>query len=178
MGEIGAPPPVRRIVSAIFSDRASLSGAVEALAQEHGGVRQLGQEMSFDFTDYYESEMGGNLRRGFFEVEGLVSSEELVALKRFTSDVERRVAAPDGRRRVNLDPGILSAERLVLASTKNAPHRLYLGRGIYAELTLVYQSGGFQALPWTYPDYASEAVRGLLCDVRKRYLAELKEGRA
>lgn len=174
MGRVGAPPPVRGIISAVFSDRDALAEATSALAAELGAVELLGDEMSFDHTDYYEAEMGPGLRRCFLEIAGLAPPDALVSMKTFTREVEQRFTT-DGRRRINLDPGILSRERFVLASTKNAPRRLYLGQGIHAELTLVYESGDFQAQPWTYPDYASAPVRALLRDARRRYLAELKE---
>jgi len=174
MGRSGVPQPVRTVVSAIFADRDTLSVALDRIAAELGPLRELGEEMSFDFTTYYDKEMGAGLRRRLLVVDGLSPPDGLPALKRMTNELEQQTAV-DGRRRVNLDPGALSSGRFALASTKDAPHRIYLGEGIFAELTLVYQSGGFQALPWTYPDYAASGVRALLEDERRTYLSELKE---
>jgi len=56
-------------------------------------------------------------------------------------------------RPLNLDPGYLTEAKLVLASTKDHAHRIYLGRGIYAEVTLHYQNGRWQSHDWTYPDF-------------------------
>jgi len=83
--------------------------------------------------------------------------------------------AKDGRRRVNIDPGYLLLERLVLASGKNFSHRIYLDNGIYADLTLIYQHGGFQKLPWTYPDYADQPMLAFLQQVRRKYALDLKQ---
>ena len=80
----------------------------------------------------------------------------------------------DQKRRVNIDPGYLVLERFVLATGKNFAHRIYLGRSIYADLTLVYRRGGFQTLPWTYPDYAAETMLKFLDQVRQKYVLEMK----
>ena len=78
-----------------------------------------------------------------------------------------------GRRRVNLDPGYLLLERFVLASGKNFTHRIYIGQGIYADLTLMFQKGAFRTLPWTYPDYAARDMQSFLTQVRRKYAADL-----
>ena len=74
---------------------------------------------------------------------------------------------------MNLDPGYLLYERFVLATGKNFSHRIYIGRGIYADLTLVYQKGAYRSLPWTYPDYAADTMRAFLTTVREHYAADL-----
>ena len=78
-------------------------------------------------------------------------------------------------RQVNIDPGFLLMERLVLATGKNFAHRIYIGKCIYADLTLIYQKNGYQPLPWTYPDYAHESIRNFLILVRNKYMEDLKE---
>jgi hypothetical protein len=94
--------------------------------------------------------------------------------KVFTNRLEERFSL-GGRRPVNLDPGYVAKERLVLATGKNYTHRLYLEHGIYGDLTLLYSRGGFQPLPWSYPDYAQGEVPELLGQVRRKYLWQLKE---
>ena len=79
-----------------------------------------------------------------------------------------------GRRRVNIDPGYLLYERFVLASGKNFSHRIYIGKKIYADLTLIYQRGVFEKLPWTYPDYADQPIISFLERARARYSADLE----
>jgi hypothetical protein len=79
-----------------------------------------------------------------------------------------------GRRTANIDPGYLLLERLVLATGKNYSHRIYIGRGIYADLTLIYRDGAYRALPWTYPDYAGEPLRRFLTAVRRKYAFDIR----
>jgi Domain of unknown function (DUF4416) len=112
----------------------------------------------FDFTDFYESEMGEGILRRFLVFDDLVSVERLAEIKRTTNDIEQCICEdlghPPTLRPVNIDPGYVTLSKLVLATTKDASHRIYLQRGIYAEATLRYMNGGWQACPWTYPDYA------------------------
>jgi hypothetical protein len=86
--------------------------------------------------------------------------------------------AHEGRRPINLDPGYLTAAQFVLATGKNYSHRIYLGQGIYADLTLVFAGGAFQPLAWTYPDYRDGVLQGFLGRVRRKYLADVKGMRA
>ena len=91
-----------------------------------------------------------------------------------TNDLESKYSRDD-RRRVNLDPGYLLRERFVLATGKNFSHRIYIGRRIYADLTLIFTKGVFQTLPWTYPDYADKKMLGYLEQVRSKYVSDLKQ---
>ena len=127
----------------------------------------------FDFTDYYAGEMGSPLYRRVLVFERLIEQEHLVRIKVKTNQIEQAFAV-QGARQVNLDPGYLLLERFVLATGKNFSHRIYLGQGIYADLTLVFQDGRYQALPWTYPDYASPQLRDFLLQARQRYRRDLK----
>jgi hypothetical protein len=120
--------------------------------------------------------MGGPLVKRFLSAERLMDPGDLAALKVFTTDLEAGFSQ-DGRRKVNIDPGYVSLERLVLATGKNYLHRIYLGRGVYADLTLVYEKGGFQPLAWTYPDYAAPEVRAVLGLMRERLLDQLRDWR-
>jgi len=101
-----------------------------------------------------------------------IAQERLAEIKLATNAIEQ-CRAVDGRRTVNLDPGYLLLERFVLASGKNYAHRIHVGRGIYADLTLVFQRGEFRALPWTYPDYADHPLRRFLSAVRQKYGLDL-----
>ncbi|MDX9784733.1 MAG: DUF4416 family protein [Spirochaetia bacterium] len=138
-----------------------------ALEQRFGSIRTHTRQELFQWTDYYNSEMGQPIWRSYIEFETLVDPSTLADIKRATNDIEERFAL-EGRRRVNLDPGLLAPGRFVLATTKDRAHRLALKDGIYAELTLIYEKKFFHALPWTYPDWASEPVRLLLAGWRGR----------
>jgi hypothetical protein len=112
------------------------------------------------------------LVRRIWSFEPLVDPGALAAIKLSTNDLERAWSV-DGRRRVNLDPGYVSLSKLVLATTKNHGHRVYLRDGIYAEVTLRYREGAFCPWPWTYPDYATAAYCALFGQIRRRYVAQL-----
>jgi len=131
-------------------------------------------DISFNFTDYYEEEMGPNLLRRFYSFQQLRSPEELAAIKVFTNSWESERFFPGGGRRVNLDPGFLSLGRLMLATTKNRAHRIPLSQGIYAEVTLMYQGKAFQALPWTYPDFRDPGYQEILLEIRRLYREQLR----
>jgi hypothetical protein len=164
--------PVKLVVGLISSDQSLLAEAQSALAEGFGTVTVKSEEIPFSFTDYYEKEMGPNLIRQWVGFHGLIESEQLVDFKRTTGSLEKRFIGPNHKRRVNLDPGLLSLHNLVLASTKGFAHRIYLRDGIYAELTLLFQSGKFQPLAWTYPDYQTPTCQDFLMRCRKELLAD------
>jgi hypothetical protein len=80
----------------------------------------------------------------------------------------------DGRRRINIDPGYISLERLILATGKNYTHRIYLSKGIYADLTLIFQKRSFRPLEWTFRDYATPEIIGFFNDLRKKYKEHIR----
>lgn len=130
-----------------------LRGVGDAL----GPIAVVSEELSFAHTGYYEAEMGPGVRRVFAGLSGAFDPGELVELKLRSNELEDRWVRM-GRRRVNLDPGFLGLAQLVLASGKPAGHRVYLDRGIYGEVELVFSDGTFHPLPWTYPDYREPAA--------------------
>jgi hypothetical protein len=164
--------PVKLVVGLLTSDQSLLTEAQSALAEGFGTVTVKSEEIPFSFTDYYEKEMGPNLIRQWVGFHGLIESEQLVDFKRTTGSLEKRFFGPNHKRRVNLDPGLLSLHNLVLASTKGFAHRIYLRDGVYAELTLLFQSGKFQPLAWTYPDYQTPVCQDFLMRCRKELLAD------
>lgn len=176
------PAPARLVVSLLFDGGADQATdlppiAVEALAglEAAYGVADLKSPvLPFEFTRYYEPEMGANLRRIMVAFAALVAPERLVEIKHFTAALEQKLAAPDGRRRVNLDPGLVTVDNFILATGKKNPHRVYLREGVYADLTLIYKSGHFAPLPWTYPDYASPDLKDWIESVRARLLEDLR----
>ena len=164
--------PVKLVVGLISTDRNLLEQAQSALAEGFGTVTEKSPEIPFSFTDYYEKEMGPNLIRQWVAFHDLVESEQLADFKTTTHSLEKRFIGPNGKRRVNLDPGLLSLHNFVLASTKGYAHRIYMHGGIYADLALIFQSGKFQPLPWTYPDYQTPVCQEFLMRCRKELLAD------
>ncbi len=170
--------PAMLMASILYRQGAYRDLALERLNALFGPVAVQGPEFAFDQTTYYEAEMGANLRRILVGFAPLVPRESLVECKLATNALEQELADGSGRRRVNVDPGLLTVENLVLATGKNFGHRIYLGKGIYAELTLIYRQGGFSALPWTYPDYASRELQEVLLVMRQHLLAALRRSTA
>ena len=136
----------------------------------------------FTQTQYYQDEMGQQVQRQFVTVRDLIHPERLAAIKHQTNQMERDLAQELGLnlpRPVNLDPGIVEPSKLVLATTKNFSHRIYIGGNMYAEVTLMFHKGQWQALPFTFPDYASGRYFEFLSQVRTRVVEQLKsEGAA
>ncbi len=144
------------------------------MTDRFGAIDMVSLWFPFDFTTYYAPEMGSPLFRRVLAFKTLIQQTGLVDIKLATNEIERAYSA-GGKRRVNLDPGYLVHERLVLATGKNYSHRIYLDKGIYADLTLTYRRGAFEALPWTYPDYAHYHLMSFLERVRKKYVFDVKQ---
>ncbi len=173
MGKISAPLPVK-LVMPMLSNRPELFGLAEAaLVARFGPVDYHSPRLPFAHTNYYEAEFGKDLQRQFLCFETLVDPGQLAEIKVLTNTLEEGWSE-EGQRRINLDPGYLSQAKLVLATTKDHAHRIYIGHGIYAEVTLAYRDKGFRAGPWTYPDYRSESYWQILCTMRGIYVAQLK----
>jgi hypothetical protein len=157
MARVRAAQPVKLIVGLLSGDVDLLRRARQLLARQYGAVDLESDFWPFVETDYYTAEMGPGLQRWFLSFERLIRPEALAEIKRHTNELETQIAdeclLPDRPRPVNLDPGYLSLAKLVLATTKDRDHRIYVGSGIYAEVTLHYREGAWQAWPWTYPDY-------------------------
>lgn len=132
--------------------------------------------LAFSHTDYYDAELGAPITRRLLGFGPLVRQEHLADIKLFTNSLEKRYCRPDGKRLVNLDPGIVTQERLVLATGKNFTHRVYLGQGIFADLTLIYQAGGWTRLPWTFPDYGGGELFEHLSALRRLHREKLRTG--
>ncbi len=163
------PEPGALLVSVLARDPEIALSLGDPLSAEFGPLDLSSPWLSFAHSDYYTPEMGSPLGRFIFFFARPFPRSALVRAKHFTDRLEREWAGPGGRR-VNLDPGYLALEHLILASTKPVPHRPYLGEGIYADLTLVYECGEYLPLRWSYPDYAAAEVRALCGQVREKIL--------
>ena len=167
------PDPAKLFISAIYADRERFALCRQRLEERFGLSDYQSKEIAFVESSFYHQEMGQPLFRQFLSFRDLIQPELLPEIKLFTNALEAEVAEA-GRRGVNLDPGYLNMLHLILATGKKGSHRPYLGRGIYADLSLIYESGTFRALPWTYPDYAGEAVIGMLNRLREVYKDDLR----
>ncbi|OQX27619.1 MAG: GTP-binding protein [Desulfobacteraceae bacterium IS3] len=168
-----SPKPAKLLIGLFMKEKNLLEPAARLLAENFGPVDMISSWMDFDYTDYYERETGKPLFRRMLAFQTLTEQTALADIKIVTNEIEKKFSK-DGMRNINIDPGYMLPERFVLASGKNFTHRIYIGKGIYADLTLIYTKGGFQKLPWTYPDYADAKMLVWLKQVRERYVRELR----
>ncbi len=169
------PQPVKLVVSVITGDSALFDTVCERLVERFGEIDYTSETLPFDFTDYYEKELGKDLFRHIISFKDLISPDRLSQIKRYTNDLEDHFLKGRGNRSVNIDPGYIALCHFVLASCKGFAHRPYLADGVYADLTLVFRKKTFRALEWTFPDYASKELIHILNGLRSDYHELLKE---
>ncbi len=174
MGKIKEPPPVKLTTSIFSADETLIAVIRGALGNCFGAIDYQSEFLPFEHTSYYAREFGEGLLRQFVAFANLIAPQRLAEVKLTTNELEAAWTVA-GRRRVNLDPGYISLGKLVLATTKDYSHRVYLRQGIYAEVTLRYRHGAFEPWEWTYPDYASPPYLRICEDIRRIYLAQLRE---
>ncbi len=167
-----APPPsVKPIAALLYRDMAAREQALAALSVRWGAIAHCGAAHPFDRTAYYAAEMGTDLVRCVVAFAGLWEPPRLVEAKHEASAVEDALRT-GGKRSVNVDPGYLDLFKVVLASWKGRGNKLYLERGVWADLQLTFGKGRFQPLPWTFPDFAEGRYDADLLAIRAAYRAE------
>jgi len=177
MWELKDPKPVKLIIGILAPDCNALQMAAGALEAEFGKIDLSSDVWPFTLTDYYKEQIGETILRQFVSIEKPIGPGELAGVKHRTNALERKLAeqlALNVPRPVNLDPGVIEPSKLVLATTKNYSHRIYIGDKMYAEVTLIYDKGKWASLPYTYPDYKQHCYLDFFEKVRKRLLEQLK----
>jgi hypothetical protein len=170
------PPSALLLVAAFSRHPDLLALARRRLEGSYGPVALTSPEYAFEQTAYYEPTMGAGLRKQLWAFEPLIDPATLPEIKHHTNALEQALAAESPRpepRPINLDPGYLTLAKLVLATTKDQAHRLYLRDGIFAEVTLHFRDGRFQPWPWTYADYRLPEVLDFLAEARAWYRQRL-----
>ncbi|MFC1703395.1 DUF4416 family protein [Candidatus Omnitrophota bacterium] len=165
--------PVKLFIGMISQDPDFFLKVEHQVRKRFGALSIETEVLPFDYTDYYNQELGSPLSRKFISFEGLIKAEALVTIKQHTMKLEKKMSK-NNNRSVNIDPGYLTAAKVVLASSKNYSHRIYLGKEVFAEVTLYYHNTIFQYLPWTYPDYKTKKYIEFFTHVRTIYLGQLK----
>jgi hypothetical protein len=178
MGELREPLPVKLFLGMISSDTGLFSRCADLFCAEYGPVDLESDATPWDQSDYYRAEMGTGLQRKFVFMKTLIDPSVLSRAKILANRIEATFAEPasaEMRRRINLDPGYVTEAKVVLASTKDFSHRIYIGERIYAEVTLHYskKSAGFTALDHTYFDFRTEQYRSLFNTARDILRKEL-----
>jgi len=177
MGEAKEPLPAKLIVGMISGEEGLFRKAERKLTKKFGSVDFSSSLLHFDCTDYYERRMQTDLKRKFIGFANLIDPAAIAEIKLFTNQIEKEFFSRDSQqRRLNLDPGYVTLAKLVLATGKNFQHRIYLGKGIYAEITLRYKRGkGFTHWEWTYPDYRSREYIDVFNCLREIYRRQILE---
>jgi hypothetical protein len=175
MAEIMPFSPTKLICGMIASKETSFKKAEERLVQLYGSVDLMSPLFIFNYTDYYEKQMGKNLKRKFLSFASLISPEKLGEIKLRTNELEEEIREElnERRRVINLDPGYLTQAALIMATAKDFAHRIPLQQGIYAHLELLFSRKNFKTLDWTYPDYRTEKYHEFFMEVRRIYFSQL-----
>jgi Domain of unknown function (DUF4416) len=176
MAETRVNSPALLVVAVFSRHDNALSWARQRLERDYGPIAATSPPFAFNQTKYYEQTMGQDLIKQLLCFEQLVDQAQLAAIKLHTNQLEGELAAKGDfsePRPVNLDPGLLTLGKFLLATTKDQAHRIYLRDGIYAEVTLRFQSGAFEPWPWTYADYREPVVRTALKEFRDFYRRRL-----
>ncbi len=171
----GRVEPVKLFAAILYSDESLLSEARACLGALFGPEDFVSPAFPFEHTDFYAAEMGAGLRRVFIAWERLVHPGVLARSKLDSDRIERTLAAPDGRRRVNIDTGTLDYQKVVLASFKYMGQKIYVGEGVWADLTLYYRKGGWAKFEWTFPDFKLGLYDRALLEIRRIYKRQMIE---
>jgi hypothetical protein len=177
MWELHDPKHVKLIIGILAADETALAAAVKAISKSFGAIDLTSDIWPFTQTDYYKDELGPNALRQFVSLENLIDPGMLAQIKHDTNSLEQQLADSlklSLPRPVNLDPGFIEPSKLILASTKNFSHRIYIGNKMFAEVTLMYEKGRWRHFEYTFPDYRQSCYHDFLTKVRCRLLEQLK----
>jgi hypothetical protein len=173
---MGTPHPAERVklfIAVMHAPDIDPAPIMSRLNGRFGETEAACGPVAFSWSDYYEPEMGPGLLKGYFCFARTIERGELPGIKLWTNDIEASCSR-SGKRSVNIDPGYLARDKLVLATTKDFFHRLYLGQGIYGEVTLHLRDGVYRFFSWTYPDYREKTLHELLFKARASLVGELR----
>ena len=158
MGVIRSPKNVCLISALCFKDENVKDSVWSQLVDTYGAIHQCSKTIAFTHTSYYDDEMGSGINKVYIAFKKFIDPAQLADIKIRTNEIEDQLSQ-QGRRTINIDPGYIEVAKLILASTKNFSHRIYIGKGIYGDVQLYWQNGEFQSNPWTYPDYKEKDIK-------------------
>ncbi len=175
MGEAAVAPEVKLFIAILYSPAAPVEAVFSELDGNFGQRGPTHGPVPFSWTSYYRGEMGTGLEKVYVSYTAGIRRETLPDIKLFTNSLERKYSAGDGKRLVNIDPGYVARDKVVLVTTKDFYHRLYLGNGIYGEVTLHFRRGKFRYFSWTYPDFRDPETARFLERIRAPLVKKLRE---
>ncbi|MCF7887354.1 MAG: DUF4416 family protein [Candidatus Omnitrophica bacterium] len=173
MLKLNFPKPVKFIAAFICTNNIIYQKTKKILTKKFGKIDYESNEINFNSTGYYNPEMGKSLFRRFISFKKLKDPAQFIKIKLFCLKLEKKFAK-NNKRTINIDPGYIHEAKLVLATTKDFAHRIYLGKGIYAEVTLFYKDSYFQHLPTTFPDYRTDNYKNIFQQIRNIYIGQKK----
>ena len=177
MWELKDPKPVKLIVGIMAADENSLTAAIEALQSEFGTIDLTSDTWPFVLTEYYADQTGPDILKKFVSFEKLIDPGQLAQIKHDTNRIEQQLADQLKNpfpRPINLDPGVIEPSKLILATTKNYSHRIYIQQKMYAEVTLIYDKKQWKPFEYTYPGYKQQCYHDFFNKVRTRLMEQLK----
>jgi len=174
MRRLKEPNEVKLFIGLIYQPDSAIKELTVKLEEKLSGIDFTSKEIPFNHSKYYEKEMGEGLLRKLITFEKLIRRTDIVEIKAFTNKLEE-VFSYEENRTINIDPGYIAQEHLILATGKGYSHRPYLGSGVYADLTLIYMKDEYRTLDWTYPDYGSKEARNLFKRLRSQYAKQLEK---
>ncbi len=173
MGLVKPVDKVKLFVGMLASDISEFEKVRPYLENSFGKIDSASDLIPFSYTDFYDEELGVGIFRKFYSFDSLIDALELSEVKLCTNDLELLFSDECGRRRINLDPGYMALSKIALASVKERPHRIHIGKGIFAETTLYYRRKTFRPWEWTYSDYASAEYISYFNYLRSLYADQL-----
>lgn len=165
--------PCKLFIGAFYSDENFLIKAKEEMEKNIGEIDFESEIFDFIYTNYYEKEMGKNIKRIFYSFKELIDPSKIVDIKYITWDIEKKFTL-EGKRKVNIDPGYMDYFKVVLVSFKEGGYKVYLGKGVYADITLWYEKGKFRPLLTSFPDFKSDLYEKTFLKIREIYKRDLK----
>ena len=169
MRKVKYPEPSLLFIGLLYADPGTFNHSKEILEKNFGDILHTSPSIPWDYSSYYKDELGWPLFRQFIFFKNLIDPGILADIKSKTNEIEDALSSED-KRLINLDPGYLTLSKIVLASTKNYAHRIYLGKGIYGEVTLLYneKEGTFKPHLFTYRDYQEKSCIDMFLNAREK----------
>lgn len=174
MGQIVEPFKVKLIAALLWNASVRIEDIYRRIEKEWGPIEAYSTVYDFIHTGYYRDEFGDRLKKQFVSFENPVDINEMPDIKIRGNELENEFAR-DVQRCVNIDPGYIANAKLVMPTTKNLPHRVYIGKNIYADLQLIYKKPTFQTILWTFADYKEPFNLEFFNKVRDRYMEQLAQ---
>ena len=174
MGRLRSPERVELITGLLASDTVYFHKAEKLLERHFGKIEYRSAPIPFTQSDYYAEEMGAGIIRKFISFERLQRLDDIYKIKLISNRLEQKLSS-NGKRNINIDPGYLDMAKLILLTTKDYSHRIYLRGSIYAETTLHFQAGTFKPWPWTYRDYQTNEYLDIFNNIRQIYKTKMEK---